>query len=357
MIFFSEAVKLWCAMAPYLLVGFLVAGFLRLFMDDDFVIRHLGRDRIVDVFKSALIGVPLPVCSCGVIPLAASLRKSGASISSTLAFLVSTPTSGVDSILATWSMLGPVFAVFRPMIALVSGMLIGMLSTLFRIKEPVKDVQAPCCHCSGNDCHSESNETEHDHGHDNGECSHCTGKGKGFRSVLEYAFVELPADIGKWLAAGVLIGALITAFFPFDAHKLFSMYPFMDFGIILVLAIPLYVCATASIPIAYSLMLKGFSPGAALVFLIAGPATNSVTLTFIYKSLGKKALVIFIGGIAITAFASGALINHLLPSFTAVKALHHHNGKALFWIQAISGIIMLLLMVFPIIRNRIRRTA
>ncbi|MDD5091937.1 MAG: SO_0444 family Cu/Zn efflux transporter [Candidatus Wallbacteria bacterium] len=340
--FFFEAVNLWNSLAPYVLVGMAIAGIVHLFLDDQTIIRHLGQNSFTNVVKAAAFGVPLPVCSCGVIPLAAALRKSGAGISATLSFLVSTPTSGIDSILATYSMLGPVFAIFRPVIALLSGIAVGAVSNLFPENEPLPGVDQE------ETCHSCSSHEETSPPQEGNCCTHEMKNSKKLSSVLRYAFLDLPADMGRWLIIGVLVGALITIAFPFNAGTLFSRYPYLDFLLILFFALPLYVCATASIPIAYALMLNGFSPGAAMVFLIAGPATNSITLTFIYQKLGRRAFTIFLATIAIISFFSGAVFNMIWTGTGSMLPDMHTHTSALGDAAAkFSGLLLLVLVLLP----------
>ncbi|MDD2717703.1 MAG: SO_0444 family Cu/Zn efflux transporter [Candidatus Wallbacteria bacterium] len=334
--FCFELIKLWCGMAPYLMLGMVIAGILKLLINEEFILRHLGKNRFIDVVKAAVIGVPLPVCSCGVIPLAQSLRKSGASVSATLSFMVSTPETGIDSILATYSLLGPLFAVFRPAAAFVSGILAGTVNSLVNPNSapPVKEVEKHCC------C-----EERH--------ADHCCHERNRFREFFSYTFIELPADMGKWLFFGMLLGALITTFIPADFGSLFTSYPFLDFLIVLAVAIPLYVCATGSIPIAYSLMLKGFSPGAALVFLIAGPATNSVTMTFVYKELGKKAFAVYIGVISFVALFSGYLFNLLWVDFGTGPAGSVCCGEQVWpWLRYFTALILFICTLYAVTRKK-----
>jgi len=252
----DKILEIWLDMSPYLLLGMMVAGVLHIYLGSNFIRKHMGRG-IKNIVKASLLGVPLPVCSCGVIPIASSLRDDGASKGATLSFLVSTPTTGVDSIFATYSLLGPFFAIFRPLFALFAGIFTGLISQIGEKEEEME---------------------KHEH---------AVVEKRRARDALKYAFIEMPEDIGKWLVVGVVAGGIIASI-PFNID---AAYPF-DMLAALLVSLPLYVCATGSIPVAMALIEKGFSPGAALVFLIAGPATNTVTLSFVRYKLGRRSFCI-----------------------------------------------------------------
>jgi uncharacterized membrane protein YraQ (UPF0718 family) len=275
-------------MSPYLLFGFLVAGLLSVFVSQPLVQRHLGGRGLWPLLKASIFGVPLPLCSCGVIPVSVSLHKHGASKGSTIAFLLSTPQTGVDSIFVTLSLLGPVFAIFRPVAALVTGVVGGVFINLFGERgEDDKPSQAKCID----------------------EC--CQGGKLGSRLIagLKYGFVTLPRDIGKAMLVGLIIAAIISVAVPegFFAEKLgtgiFAMVVMMFLGI------PVYVCATASVPVAAALIMKGLTPGAALVFLMTGPATNAAGLVTIWKALGWRTAIIYLLTVAGCALAGGILLD------------------------------------------------
>ncbi len=306
--------------SPYLLLGFGFAGIIYAFVGTEKIKRHLGGKGFAPLLKAVIFGIPLPVCSCGVIPLAASLRKEGASKASTLAFLVSTPTTGVDSILATYAFLGLLFAIFRPAAALFGGLLVGALVWLFdrekaRAPEPV---------------HS----------------SH-RGLSLSFRlkQALRYGFETLPEDIGKWLIVGVLAGGLITALVPENFLRSSLSNPLLAYPLMLGISIPLYVCATGSIPIAASLLWKGLPPGAALAFLIAGPATNTITITFVLKKLGKKTLLLYLSSIIAIATVSGLLLDLLWEKLGQNPELITGGGRHIpGWFQSLAALLLLILI-------------
>ncbi|MBD3180254.1 MAG: SO_0444 family Cu/Zn efflux transporter [Candidatus Latescibacteria bacterium] len=279
-------------MSPYLLFGFLVAGILSVLVRPESVERHLGGRGVLQIVKAALFGVPLPLCSCGVIPVSASLRKHGASSGATTSFLISTPQTGADSILVTLSLLGPVFAIVRPVVSFVSGLLGGALVLGFGEKEMDKEENRPVCHA---DC--------------------CTGTGEkksGFIQVLRYGFRTLPEDLYKALIIGIMIAGLISAIIPEDYFAPVLGGGILSLLILMAAGIPVYVCATASVPIAAALIAKGVSPGAALVFLMTGPATNAATISTVWKIMGKRTALIYLGTVAVSALAAGLMMDYVL---------------------------------------------
>jgi uncharacterized membrane protein YraQ (UPF0718 family) len=276
-------------MSPYLLFGFFVAGVLSVFVSQRLVEKHLGGRGLWPLLKASLFGIPLPLCSCGVIPVSVSLHKHGASKGSTISFLLSTPQTGVDSIFVTLSLLGPIFAIFRPLAALATGLIGGTLVDLFNWDKKDQD---------------------HTHAECTDEC--CAEGNKKSRIIrgLKYGFVTLPRDIGKAMLLGLAVAAFISALVPdgFFAEKLgtgiFAMVIMMFLGI------PVYVCATASVPVAAALILKGLTPGAAFVFLMTGPATNAASFITIWKSLGKKTAITYLLTVAFCALLFGFLLDY-----------------------------------------------
>jgi uncharacterized protein len=293
------------AMAPYLLFGFLVAGFLSVLISPAFVERHLGGRKFMPVLKATLFGIPLPLCSCSVLPVTASLRRHGASRGAATGFLISTPQTGVDSIMVTFSLLGPVFAIFRPLVALVGGLLGGMTVSLFEHKGITESHAIEKCEevcCSPQD------------------------KRHWFRKAIHYGFVTLPEDIGKALLIGLLIAGLISAVIPKDYFAGIIGTGFVAMLVMMVLGIPVYVCATASVPVAAALILKGgISPGAALVFLMTGPATNAAAIATIWKLMGKRTAITYLITIAITALGAGVLLDYIYTYSGEVAAGHSHE--------------------------------
>lgn len=318
-------------MSPYLLLGFLFAGILHVAVPRNLYRRHLSNNRFSSVLYSALFGVPLPLCSCGVIPTAVSLKNEGASKGAVTSFLIATPQTGVDSILATYSLLGLPFAILRPLAALVTALVGGAAVNCFERKEPQKD--APLS-----------------------DKIHAKPYKNRFAEILRYGFIEMLQDIGKWLIVGLLIAAAITVIVPDDFFLRFGDSPLLSMLLVLAISIPMYICATGSIPIAVALMLKGLSPGAALVLLMAGPATNAAALIVLYKTLGRRTTIIYLLTIIIGAIAFGLAVDLWLPaSWFNVASSDYlcHNSSALPLWKIICGGIMIVLLVVAFIQKRI----
>ncbi len=276
-------------MAPYLLFGFLVAGVLAIFISPQSVERHLGGRGFLAVLKATLFGIPLPLCSCGVLPVTAALRRHKAGKGAATAFLLSTPQTGFDSIFVTFGMLGTLFAVVRPLGALVSGLLGGMAINLFDTEENARDSAAPPC---TEDC-----------------CGTSERPGGWLLTVLRHGFVTLPRDIARPMLTGLIAAGLIAWLIP-EGY----LYDLLGAGlrpklIMMLIGIPSYVCATASVPVAAALIAKGVSPGAALVFLMTGPATHITALTTVWKILGRRSTLIYLGVIATVSILAGTLLD------------------------------------------------
>jgi len=304
-------------MAPYLLFGFFMAGILSVFVSAQWVERHLGGRGFGPVVKSALFGVPMPLCSCGVIPVGASIHQRGASRAATTAFLLSTPQTGVDSILATYALLGPVFAIFRPLAALITGVVGGGLVAWFDRATAEKPAagQSGTASCAAG-------------------CGLEAGHGNAVRCALRYGFVTLPGDIAKALLVGVAVAGLITAFIQKD-----SLAPYLGGGMgamiaMMLFGLPIYVCSTASIPIALGFMHLGASPGAALAFLITGPATNAAAISVFWRILGRRTTVIYLLTVALGALVAGFSLDAVyayLSEAGSPVAMHAH-GAARSWL-------------------------
>lgn len=289
----EEVLHLVNEMSPYLLLGFLLAGLMHAFIPGAVYSRYLSGHNFRSVFYAALFGVPLPLCSCGVIPTAMSLRKEGASKGATVSFLIATPETGVDSIIATYSLLGLPFAILRPLAALCNAMLAGIFVNTF-------DKEKTEAKSSGKVIRF-SDETEE---------KSIIAK---LVEALRYGYVEMMEDIGKWLVIGLVIAGLITVFVPDTLFETFKDNTFMSMILVLCIAIPMYICATGSIPIAVALMMKGLTPGAALVLLMAGPACNMASILVINKVLGKKTLAVYLLSIFVCAITWGTIVDCVLP--------------------------------------------
>jgi len=321
------------AMAPYILFGLLFAGVLHVFVPQSIVKKHLGKDSLWSVIKATLFGIPLPVCSCGVIPLAAGMKKSGASNGATLAFLISTPITGVDSILATYGIFGWIFTLYRVVTSMIISIVAGVLANFSTEKEEPLTQEAASCEsgsCCSNSCADVKKESK-------------------IVAALRYAFGTLLEDIASPLLFGLLLGALITVAIPKDLSAVLVEYTWLSYVIAIAIAVPMYVCATASLPIAAGLILAGVSPGAAFVFLSAGPATNTVTIGVVKKMLGLRTLVIYLGTIIVGSILFGLGLDVLFVDVD-VKELVNMDEEAgvLAWI---SSALLWLLMLYYILKS------
>lgn len=326
----SSSLDLLIAMAPYLLFGFFFAGILNEFISAEKIAQHLGKSSIGSVVKAALFGIPLPLCSCGVIPPTMALRKAGASRGAVLSFLIATPTSGVDSIAATYSLLGPFFAVYRVVASFFAGIFSGIVANLLDKGTDQEPKSGPVS------TSEQTNKTV----------------SARIKSIFYYAFIELLSEIGKWLVIGIFVGGLITYLIPesFFTESIFSGWKAIL--LMLVVSVPIYVCATGSIPIAAALLLKGINPGAAFVFLLAGPATNAVTMTVITKYLGKKSAFIYIATLIMSSLAFGLLLD-LLWGHWGLSTTTHFHGHSMIprWLEIASALVLSGLLLFVFIKN------
>lgn len=320
-------------MAPFLLLGFLFAGILHVFVPKTLYTNYLSKNDFRSVVLAALFGVPLPLCSCGVIPTAMSLRKDGVSRGAVTSFLIATPQTGVDSIMATYSVFGLPFAIIRPVAAFCTALFGGHLVNVF-----VHDDDK--CRVSGDvvcDCEKKNNHK--------------------LVEVFKYGFVTMLQDVGKWLILGLLIAGLITIIVPDSFFSQFADMPILNMIIVLAFSIPMYLCATGSIPIAAALMLKGLTPGAALVLLMAGPATNVASLLVVNKVMGKKNLLVYLASIICGAVAFGLVIDYLLPiewfnveKMTAICC----STEKIPLLKIISSVVFILLIVNALILKYVK---
>ena len=316
----SEIWFLLCEMSPFLLLGFMLAGLMHEFVPNTLYTRYLGKPTFGSVVLAALFGVPLPLCSCGVIPTAMGIRREGASKGATISFLIATPQTGVDSIIATYSLMGLPFAVIRPVVALLTAIFGG---TLCNVVENVDDNNNLNANLSAN------------LSDDKKPTSSSPLTSKRLRRAFAYAFGEMMEDIGKWLAIGLVVAGIITGTVPDSWFNIFQDNTLYSILFVLVFSIPMYLCATGSIPIAMALMLKGLTPGAALVLLMAGPACNAASILVVGKVLGKRTMLIYLVSIVVGAILFGFGIDHLLPRewFSAPishYAACHEEGVGLF---------------------------
>ncbi|MDK2911067.1 MAG: uncharacterized protein PWR29_24 [Methanolobus sp.] len=312
-----ESWHLFVEMAPYLFLGFVIAGLLHVYIPEKQIMRYLGSSagKVRSALHASLLGVPIPLCSCGVVPTALSLQKRGATKGATLSFLISTPETGVDSVAITYALLDPIMTVFRPLVAFITALSAGIAENfLDPQKLPVAGDKAvvktasgkknvlmlqPLTACSDSSCSCQPSPARD---------AVPPGAGR-LKEGVRYAFVELLGDISRWLVLGIVLAGMISYAVPYELVSSYLGGGITSMLFMLVVGIPLYICATASTPLAAALIAKGMSPGTAFVFLLAGPATNAATLTMVTRFLGKRSAALYLGMIAICSLGFGLLLD------------------------------------------------
>ncbi len=352
----TEIWSLLCASGPYLLVGFFIAGLLKVLIPERWILRHLGSNSFGAVAKAALVGAPLPLCSCSVVPTAISLKQAGASKGATSAFLISTPETGVDSVGITLALIDPVMAIMRPITAILTAMGCGWMVNLSEPKvtsepadEGAPDPPKTCCATSPAEpdpapttcCHGEAG---------------ASSEPSRLRQAATFAYGKLMSDLAPWFVVGFALSAAITLWMPDDfflsswSHGLPAMLA------MLVAGIPMYVCATASTPVAAALLAKGLDPGAALVFLLAGPATNAATLGVVGGFLGRRVVGVYLASIAVFSLCAGWAVNALYEArggfeSSTILTRHEHLSS----LHRIGGALLGLLLLGHVIVILARR--
>ena len=289
------------ASAVYILLGLLISGLLKVFLNPGMIARHLGTGRFLPVFKAALLGVPIPLCSCGVLPASLLLKKQGANNGATTAFMIATPESGIDSIAITYALLDPIMTVARPLAAFGTAVVAGITENLCAsrpsVPPPADGLAMPADRCADEaDGLPPASPID-------------SGRGSKVREGIRYIFGEFWGSLAGWFFLGILLAGLITTLIPDDVFTTYLGSGLPAMLLMLAVGIPLYICATASTPIAAALILKGVSPGAALVFLLAGPATNIASLTVLTGVLGKRAAAIYLASIGVCAVVFGLVLD------------------------------------------------
>ncbi len=334
--------NLFLESSVYILFGLLVSGILKVFLNPGMVAKHLGKDRFKSVIKASLFGIPIPLCSCGVLPAAAALKKQGANNGAVTSFLISTPESGVDSIAITYALLDPIMTVVRPVAAFFTAVTAGIAENSFGFKNsrsPLKpDLSCPVdgC-CSGENCPDDVHASHHN-------------IVEKLIAGLKFALFDVWADLAAWFFIGLLIAGIITAVIPDDAMTRYLGGGLHAMLLMLVVGIPLYICATASTPVAAAMILKGVSPGAALVFLMVGPATNATSLTVLTGLLGKRAATLYLSTIAVCAVGFGLAVDYLYSFFgISARAVVGQAGEIIpHDFQLAAAFIVLALSIKPL---------
>lgn len=335
--------------APWLVLGLILGGLIKATLPTEFLNKHLKSDSVGSIVKATLLGAPLPLCSCGVVPAAVGLRQAGASKSATVSFLISTPETGVDSVSVTYALMGPVMAIARTISALFSAFITGLAVFLFNQRDNKQNHAIPTT-VNVSSCCGSAKPDEAKIKTDTLETDACCSSQQPVGSVktkikqsLNYAFNDMLVDIIGWLTLGLVFAAVVQTYVPSDFLTQWGS-GLLAMLLMLVIGIPMYVCATASTPIAVGLILAGISPGVALVFLLSGPATNIGTLGIIAKLLGRKTMWIYLAGTAGSALLAGWLFDQLILMFgwnLAINMQAHHQTLPQ-WLQILCTILLVM---------------
>lgn len=331
--------SLFAEAATYMLPGFVFAGFLHAFVQSERLLAPLRKRGSKPVWLATLIGAPLPLCSCSVIPTAVTLRRKGASAGATSAFLISTPETSVTSILLTYGLLGPVYAIARPVAAIVTAVAAGLSANRIEPEPVVPQVAPPdaCCEDAG---------------------ALVGGGSIASRALsgLRFAFVDLLEEVFPWIVVGVLVAAAIQTWIPEDTLLAWLGQPAAAMAIVIVVGVPLYVCAEASTPIAASLIAGGVSPGVALVFLLVGPATNVGSLGILRRELGGRVILVYVLAIVVVSVAMGLALDRVLAGLPQVDVVAHaDHGHGVSLLGHVSAALFALLGTAAVLRARLRR--
>ena len=357
MTFIDNFWNLMLASAPWLILGFTIAGIIKTMIPQDFLTKHLGGKGAGTTVKASLIGAPLPLCSCGVVPVALGLRKSGASKNATVSFLVATPETGVDSVSVTYALLGPFMAIVRPIAAVTSGIVAGLLVGKSEELEKNGEIEQLKSCCASKTAKAEEppkKTTCCASKPAKKETSCCANKAdsqapSAMNKLVEgikFSYVDLLKDITPWLLIGLVFAAAIETWVP---NEFLAQWGdgFAAFIVMALIGVPMYICATASTPIAASLLLSGISPGAVLVFMMAGPATNIGTVGIIMKELGRRAVIAYLSGVILVSFAFGYLVNFIADKWSFdsfATASHIHSQEYGLFTQGLTVLLVVMML-------------
>jgi len=325
----------------FMLFGFAIAGLLHAFVSAARIQKYLGTGRFGAVLRASLIGLPLPLCSCGVLPAAMALRKNGASKGATVSFLISTPETGVDSIAISFALLDPIMAIFRPISAFITALVTGMACDTLSGKEgdnKVEFYQNECCAVYYPESRSRTILNRLQHG-------------------MRFAFIDMFDDLGKWLVIGVLAAAAITAIVPQGFFEQYLGNNFLAMLLMVMVGIPLYMCSTSSTPLAAALIFAGISPGAALVLLLVGPATNAAGITVVARHLGLKTAAVYLAGIAIVSMIMGTMLDLIYKYVVHIRpgeAIGQAAGTLPLWLRVAGAILLTAGLLWSFGRQAVR---
>lgn len=324
----------------YILAGMLIAGIIKQLIPDSFIQKHIGNNSSGSIVKAAILGIPLPLCSCSVIPFVSSLKKSGASKSALQTFLISTPITGIDSILATYGAFGWFFTIYRVITSIFISLIAGFLSLIF-----IKENTLPSAAKSPWSVQKPESKP-----------LHVSKNTPFFSRVYDYALNQLFSDIAKPLLIGLILGSLLSTLIPTDMTAILSKNLFVSYLLVLIISMPLYVCAITSIPIGITLILTGFSPGAAFVFLTAGPATNLVTISVVQKILGKKSVIIYLCSVIIGTILFAYIMDTSLSSYLGSVQKTVSSQESASLLEAASSVVMLYLFYKTIFQKKDKKS-
>lgn len=331
--------------APWLLLGFFISGLITFVLPPSFLQKHLGGKNALSVLKGALIGAPIPLCSCSVIPVALGVRRAGASKGATTSFLIASPETGVDSIAVTYALLGPFMAVVRPVAAVTTAVITGLMVMFFERNNAEESTvhTAPSKACCGSHHKVETQKSTCCHA----EKTPPTAFMQKLRHWFQFSFIEMVNDTAMWLLIGLVISAAMMTFVPESFLQKWGASPYA-YVIMALIGVPMYICATSSTPLAVGLLFAGVSPGVILVFLLAGPATNVATLAIVKQALGKKVLAIYLSCLVSVSFLFGWLTDYLANFFhIGLRAtIAQEYSESITPFSAICSVILLLLMAY-----------
>ncbi len=380
---FGATVQLSLRAAPFVLLGLLAAGVCRVLVPERLVMRWIGRPGLTGSLRAALIGVPMPVCSCGVVPLAATLRQKGASRPATLSVLITAPEVSADAVMVSWGLLGPLVAAVRVVAAVATAMLASVVAIVaFRHQPAEAECELGCSHRNLPDSHGGH---RHAHVHDGCEQTHTyegthEGTHEGHHHVHEVAAVDrvvarawsaaravwrrrgqsrsrlaalwrdliVPAlrhgfgpaldGIAFWLAVGMGMAGLLAAWFPDTAEQTVWSGGPLSYLLMVAVAVPMYTCASGATPVAAALVAKGVSPGAGLVLLLAGPATSVASMALVAGQFGRRFAAVLVGSVAVGAISTGWLFDLLVDPASVravVAARTAERGSVLEWVSLV----------------------
>lgn len=360
--FWTQFIDVTLDMAPWLLAGLFAASLVKALIPESFIMRWLGGRGVGPITRGALVGAPLPLCSCSVIPMAIGLRRNGASKSSTVSFLVATPETGVDSIALSWVMLGPFMTIARPVSAIISAIYSGFLTMIAELYDAKAETQLMAREPVMSKANSGARimpiavTSEDAEKADDSSCSSSEPAAperpqsawEKTKAGVSYAMTSLWDDIAPWLLGGIIITALVTTFLPDGNIQAFSDHNLITMLVMVAASVPVYVCATASTPMAAAMLFSGMTPGVVLAFLIAGPGTNIAPLALIKKEMGWRTMIAYVTGIVTSAIALGLLTDWLVMDWNLVPE-ESMNAQVVegipLWLSASST---LLLVIFAL---------